>query len=267
MAKDFDSTSDYLEYANSTALDFSTSDVIAFSIWYQFHSYDTGQKACLLTNSNSGALSDAPWLIRIGNLGTEKFEFIYKGASGFHVWGSTNQFSESTSWRHLAFSYTYGTGGSPSLYIDGTSEGGSWTTLDGTEGPSGSGYPTRFMRNRQASVVNAIDGFLGDVLIYKNPGVNAQFLSRMRFSPWRYMRGAVLAIRGGMVGDAADPDLSGKNHSASKGGTLAQADHSPTAPLSWFSGSLNVVIQTITGNNIASGSSLFTPSAAYHIQM
>lgn len=230
MAKDFNNRADYLEYANSAAFDFSGGDVIGISMWYQHHDTDvTDNRADIIMNGNAPSTGQG-WAFRLDNNNDTKYWFIYTSAGGvFETWTSTNTFAQGTSWRHLAWSFTYGTPGTASLYVNGSSEAGSWGAGDGINAPE-TGFNTRFMRIHNAVVANAVDGVLGDVIIYKNPGVNAQFLSQMRYSPFRFLNGTILALRPGMVNDAADPDLSGYGHVASKGGTLAWVPNPPTAP-------------------------------------
>lgn len=102
--------------------------------------------------------------------GDTDVRFLYHGASGWHLFDTTDFSMANNTWYILTFIYTFGTGSTAKMYRDLTQCTASWTQLDGDEAPdntadyvqigsydsvgddSGSGL---FWRGR-----------LGDILIY-----------------------------------------------------------------------------------------------------
>lgn len=74
---------------------------------------------------------------RINGTQTNRLEFVYKdNVSAFHIFAGARQFFRTTNeWRHVAFTYNYGTGSTAKMYIDGVLSDFAWVSGSGNVAP------------------------------------------------------------------------------------------------------------------------------------
>lgn len=114
----------------------ATGDKFSFETWINQTSPMT-RRGIVTKAANSGA-------------GTPKFDlrteatgivtFAYRVAFSWHMWATTDPVITGDSWHHIAVNYTYGTGSSFQLFIDGDLKSGSWTSGDGNIAPNASDH-------------------------------------------------------------------------------------------------------------------------------
>jgi len=223
MAKDFGTNTSAWEQdlTNSNSPIYASGDVFACSIWYQ-HKTDPGAGVEDMVSMSSAAGGNGNFWIRLRQNGL-KISFVYTSSSGiFHAWETTNTFAVGTSWRHLAMSYTYGTGSSILCYVDGVNESGAWWVRDGDTTTNNGAWPTRWSVPPQAGS-KAQNIVLADAIIYQNPGVDASYLAKIRRAPWTYTHGSLLSHRFGLeISSNPDPSFLGPNTWAVSDGVVSR---------------------------------------------
>ena len=164
---EFDGSDDYLDIddpGTGSVLDFDDEDPITLSAWVypeNLSSYDTflakGSTAVSI-NTNYGLQFDASGTVN----------FWYYDSSIFQ-WYQTTGTVSTDEWAHILMTYTFGTGSSIKIYINGVEQSGSWISGNGDTAPVVSNESLWLGANGNASgnpTSEEFDGFLDEVKIY-----------------------------------------------------------------------------------------------------
>lgn len=75
----------------------------------------------LTQKGSTGNNSERLFELRINGTQTNRLEFVYKDiGANFHIFaGAPNFVGQTNQWRHIVFTFTYGTGSSATMWIDG----------------------------------------------------------------------------------------------------------------------------------------------------
>jgi len=133
----------------SSILDFANGSSITLSAWVR-PDIITGDRTIISKRSGSSN-TDTNYAMRASDA---KFDFYYRdsGDTAWHVWRSTNNVFNANQWTHVIVTYTFGTGNTVVLYINGTSQAGSWLAGDGNSAP---------LQNNVPVLIGVIDSLAG----------------------------------------------------------------------------------------------------------
>jgi len=180
---------DTISCGTDSSLEFS-SGAITLEAWASLDSHINAEKWIIGRGTttwpdyNYGILHD-----------NKLFKFTYRNAadSQTHTWTSSgNVWSSTDTWYHIVFTFTFGTGGSAKLWVNGVDTAGSWTSGDGTDNPY-TGGSQEFFIGDEPNDTSKWDGWLDEVAIYD------YILSEDQVD-WHYNSGT------GRHYDVADPD-------------------------------------------------------------
>jgi len=138
-ALSFDGVDDYVfvnDPGDSSVLDFDTSSTITMSAWIRKSSL-TSYPLIVTKGRSNGSYTN--YAIRSGDgTGSErKFSFFYRNSANtaWHVYDTVSNVFEVGNWYHVAVSYTFGTGSSIKMYINGVEMPGGWVAGTGNDAP------------------------------------------------------------------------------------------------------------------------------------
>src|SRR3989344_3670008 len=139
QALNFDGVDDYIfvnDPGDSSVLDFDTSSTITMSAWIRKSSL-TSYPLIVTKGRSNGSYTN--YAIRSGDgTGSErKFSFFYRNSANtaWHVYDTVSNVFEVGNWYHVAVSYTFGTGSSIKMYINGVEMPGGWVAGTGNDAP------------------------------------------------------------------------------------------------------------------------------------
>lgn len=163
----FDGTDDYVD-AGTTAPTI-TSGGITLSQWIK--SSAIGQNKSIISKRYITGGDWIDYMIFTSNDSSYVMGFVYTVGNGtYHQWSTTSTASAlglaDGNWHLVTVSYTYGTGSSMKLYVDGTSAAGSWISGDGNSLPSGRNAGETLTIGSTTGGASAMTGSLDDVRIY-----------------------------------------------------------------------------------------------------
>ncbi|MBF0432747.1 MAG: DUF2341 domain-containing protein, partial [Fibrobacteria bacterium] len=130
VGKSQDFSTDYITAPNNTALDFSNTEPITINAWVK-HNNVSATGGTIITDRVG---SNGNYALRKAT-GTGQIEFYYWDGGAWEVWKTTSAVLTSGNWFHVSVTYTYGTGGSIVMYVNGISAPGSWTVGAGNDAP------------------------------------------------------------------------------------------------------------------------------------
>jgi hypothetical protein len=114
-----------------SVLDFGTGDSITLSAWIRPQSV-SGFSTVLIKNDSNGSDYSANYAWQF----YDRPVFSYYGTSTYNNYETSSSVLAAGNWYHTAFTYTFGTAGSANVYVNGTSQAGSWTGGSGNETPT-----------------------------------------------------------------------------------------------------------------------------------
>ncbi len=155
QALSFDGDGDYVEVADDDSLDITTA--ITIEAWINPTTLG-GWK--YIVSKRSGTVANYGF-----RLNGQTVEFYYRGSTGWQVWESTSNVVSTGSWQHVAVSFTFGSGSSVALYVDGVPVSGSWTYGNGTESATADTNPVRIGALYPGYLLE-FDGLIDEVRIW-----------------------------------------------------------------------------------------------------
>jgi len=137
-ALNFDGVDDYVEVNSSDTLNFTSGNSISISTWIYPNSV-LGQWVILTKGGSGLGSNNINYQIRIDN---GEFYFFYRSqvTPSWQTFSSNTPVFEAGSWYYVAVTYTFGTGNSIKLYVNGQEAPGAWTGA-GNEAPVVSNEP------------------------------------------------------------------------------------------------------------------------------
>ncbi|HBI33903.1 MAG TPA: hypothetical protein DEA43_03600 [Candidatus Moranbacteria bacterium] len=163
----FNNTSNYVEVANASSLQFSNGAPITISVWVN-PSQITSVGTFLVKGRDSNDL-ECNYAIRQDASG-KKLEFYYNdgGSSAWQIWkSSTDNFTQVGAWYHVAITYTFGSADTMSAYINGQSVAGAWYQGTGNVTPDVSLQVISIGKKKSATVsYEPFVGKLDDIRVY-----------------------------------------------------------------------------------------------------
>lgn len=160
-ADDFDGMNDYVNCGNRASLNI-TGD-ITIEAWVKPEIKQTNPPYGVFVIKGRETTHKTNYAIRQDVTG-KKFDFYYRisGNDNWQVYRSSNdQFSDNV-WRHVAVTYTFGTGNSLKMYVDGEEITGSWIYGNGNADPA---ITTESLRIGTGVLVEQYKGTLDEVRI------------------------------------------------------------------------------------------------------
>ncbi|KKU57248.1 MAG: hemagglutination activity domain protein [Parcubacteria group bacterium GW2011_GWA2_47_12] len=188
QALNFDGVDDYVfvnDPGDSSVLDFDTSSTITMSAWIRKSSI-TSYPLIVTKGRSNGSYTN--YAIRSGDgTGSErKFSFFYRNSANtaWHVYDTVSNVFEVGNWYHVAVSYTFGTGSSIKMYINGVEMPGGWVAGTGNDAPLVGNYQLWIGDDNANSEFH---GLIDEVRVY-NRALSADEIKRL------YKIGATMKI-------------------------------------------------------------------------
>ena len=156
----------YLTAADHASLDITTT--ISIEAWVKQETAGTNAAPnTIIIKGRTAGGNDTNYAFRIRDL----IEFFYYDGTTFHVFGGNTGLTDTTSWHHLAVTYTFGTGSSIKIYLDGTdiTSGGAWSSGDGNAAAIANNEALQIgCINYTTTPAQILDGQLDDIRIWND---------------------------------------------------------------------------------------------------
>lgn len=159
--------------ANSL-LDYASGNEITIAAWVNPDAIDNADTQFILTkgrsDSTSGIQNYCLFLRGVSNT-TIGPSFRYTNAAGttIYQWDSTTAaFGENSGWHHIAVTYTFGTGSSLAMYVDGLPVAGGWISgATGNVAPGSNDTPLWIGSGNNGAGASTFEGIMDDVRLYR----------------------------------------------------------------------------------------------------
>lgn len=125
-AQSFDGTDDYITAPDSSSLDITGSITLEALVKPDTVS---GYRTFIIKGRTSSSVENTNYALRQY---TDDLNFYYGYNTLWHVYAVSNQFSVGN-WYYVAVTYTFGTGTSIKVYVNGVQQTGSWTLGTGND--------------------------------------------------------------------------------------------------------------------------------------
>jgi PGF-CTERM protein/uncharacterized repeat protein (TIGR01451 family) len=160
-ALSFDGRDDYVDCGNDESLDIT--DEITIEAWVKrsatgvMHIVDRRPTAIELNTELNYDL---------GFYRDNKLRFYYRnsGDTAWHIWHSTDAYTDTTNWQHFALIFTFGDGSSIKTYRNGQIISGSWIEGNGNDAVVNIDSPVHIGRATYGA--NPFSGIIDEVRIY-----------------------------------------------------------------------------------------------------
>ena len=166
-ALQFDGVDDYvLNNGDNNSLDIT--EGITLELWININSYPgIGAQEAFISRREDGQTTN--YDLRLDGDGG-KISFLYRNSadSAYHRWITTNNVISLNKWHNIVFVYTFGTGSSAKLYVDGVEKIGSWNLGDGNDAPITNNNILTIGGRADLDVYSFIDGCIDSVRIYNS---------------------------------------------------------------------------------------------------
>ncbi|GEM_PF-1992698 len=128
------SASNYISVADSSSVEFNTGNVITISGWIKLNNITGFQTIAAKGRTSLGISQKSNYAIR-NNGGQAEFYYRNSGDTQFNVWQTTSSILTASTSTYVTVTYTFATGSSIVMYVNGSSQGGSWITNAGNDAP------------------------------------------------------------------------------------------------------------------------------------
>ena len=226
MALAFDGSNQFIRYPRET-YSFANGEHIFHSVWVYFNS--TASNMDLLTKADAFAAA-TNYGFRALSGGKIHFQYRNSTNTGWHLFTSTNVVFTTDQWHHLAFKYTYGTGSSAHMFVDGAEIAATWTLGSGNEAPFAQVHFTIFGIAGDTLKVNDFDGKAGEMALWNDYiPTDAEIVALAKGDSPAKHAFSKMKLFDTMWGlGASSYDLSGNAmHGAIIGGATLDSDHAP----------------------------------------
>lgn len=135
-----DGTDDRAAYIHSTT-NHNTTNQITLSLWYNMEA-GSASGGEVITKGRTINGNKSNYHLRHNS---SKWEFYFAAPDAtFHLNTTTPTFTQSNTWRHVAFRFTYGTAASARFWVDGTNAASTWTGGSGVAAGLTNAEPLHF---------------------------------------------------------------------------------------------------------------------------
>ena len=160
-ARSFNGTSDYVTIGTTSSLEFTTNDPITIEAWIYRTSSPT--YSTIIGRRDTGNNTN----YRLGFDANKTSFWYYDTSNSWHTWRSTDDIPINT-YQHIAVTYTFGTGSSFKMYINGSEVSGSWITGNGNTAPQTGPLTTAIGRaGAYSAAATYFPGIIDEVRVYK----------------------------------------------------------------------------------------------------
>jgi len=164
---DFDGTNDYVSVPDNAALDFANASNISIEAWIYPYSVNTSK--CMLAKGRPNVANTNSCNYYLGVVNDE-FEFGYRNSAdtAWHIYTTSTANMTANTPYHVIVTYTFGTGASIAIYLNGntTPLTGSWTTGTGNDAPIQNNYALLIGLIHTDSPTQQFDGLMDEPRIY-----------------------------------------------------------------------------------------------------
>lgn len=225
MAVGFDGSSSTWHYPDSSDLDFGDTDDITILLWY----YD----AFIVTKGGvTGSFSgNCNYFFEVGSSTLTRFLYRNSANNTWHIWEPTTDFPYADGWHHAAMKYTFGTGSSLEMFLDGASKSGGWNSGNGNDAPRqtscevGIGFEKCGATESWAQIGSG--GRIAELVIVKGDVPNEVITAHSKGVSWSILQKYVSSKTVLYVPAWRDgTDLSGNNRTSTETG-LTVENHAP----------------------------------------
>ena len=171
-ALDFErSNTDVVSITDHADFTFADTDTLTFEAWYKPEAlssarYSLGSRDDTVTNRYN-------WNVQAASDSKVYFGY-YDTVPALHEFSTSGAELTAGAWSHIAVVYTYGTGSSAKIYIDGAEVTATWTTLNGNVAPETLGNPAVYIGNDTSN--NYADGVIDEVRVWRDTRTTAEIL-------------------------------------------------------------------------------------------
>jgi hypothetical protein len=181
----------------NSPLDFASGDAMTIEAWVLPRDIGENQYAVIVSKGRTGnpgfQADNLNYALRLkGHSGQAHLNFLYRSASpspdpkakaNFHRWTSQAGFPVDDQWHHVAVTYTFGTKGSLSAYVDGKAVSGDWDMEGDTGAAPWVDDDELWIGNGMANNSGAFQGWLDEVAIHRSALPREKLASRYARSP------------------------------------------------------------------------------------
>jgi hypothetical protein len=192
LAYSFDGSNDYVEFSSSAIVGGSGS--ITISSWANATSLPLAANVIFSKMHTEGGTNQAAYLLGVLSTGGIYFATTTGSAGGVQEWLSTSSVISTGTWFHIAVTYTWGTGSSIKIYLNGSLVSGSWATGTGDVTFVGTTGPTQKIGRLQHSGVTSFfawQGSIDDLLVWNAiiDATNIGYLASQRGAIYQLIAG------------------------------------------------------------------------------
>jgi len=192
LAYAFDGSNDYIEFSSSAILGGSGSITIAS--WANATSLPLAANVIFSKMHTEGGTNQAAYSLSVLSTGRIYFTTTTGGSGGVQEWLSTSSVVSTGSWFHIASSYTWGTGASIAVYLNGASVSGAWATGNGNVTFTGTSGPKQKIGRLQHTGVASFfswQGSIDDLLVWNAiiDATNIGYLASQRGAIYQLIAG------------------------------------------------------------------------------
>ena len=203
----FDGSNDFVDVSNEAAFDFSNGDPITLEAWVRPTNIQINDKEFILSKGLSGS-GENYGLDVVGTLmGVGALEFLYTDVgSNSHIFRTTTSPIVNNNFYHVAVTYSFGTGSTAMLYLNGCPVAGSYVTGNGNSIPLVNDFTVRLGAKIASGSNEFFDGDVSKVRVYGSAltsnQINQNYLAE--FSSYQMTANVCTSSSGGFRIDKSD---------------------------------------------------------------
>jgi hypothetical protein len=172
-ALDFErSNTDVVSITDHADFTFADTETLTFEAWYKPEALSSARYT--IAARDDTVTNRYNWNIQAASDSKVYFGY-YDTVPALHELSTDSAQLTAGTWSHIAVVYTYGTGSSAKIYIDGAEVAASWTTLNGNVAPETLGNPAVYIGNDTSN--NYADGVIDEVRIWRDTRTSAEILA------------------------------------------------------------------------------------------
>ena len=156
---------DHIDVADDATIRFADGEAITIAFWTYLG--DTTRRTFLQRGRSSTSTEPYNYSVSVARVSAGKVEFAFSGGGVHQIWSTTDAVLGTGTYHHVVVTYTFGTGSSIAVYIDGSTVGGSWVSGSGDVAPTGNTDDLVIGANKTSTgaLANHLNGRLDELLI------------------------------------------------------------------------------------------------------
>lgn len=159
----FNATNTYGSVADNAVMRSNSGNNITLAGWIS--PSGSGTQRTIVAKGRTAGSNNANYVLRCHQLG-DVLNFYFQSGGSLKEFRSTNAVCDTTTWKHVAVTYQFGSASSAQLYVNGLAVPGSWVTGTGNETPDSSTDPLFIGAINDGSLTHVFNGQLDDVRVY-----------------------------------------------------------------------------------------------------